>query len=607
MVLKEIKLLSKVHFIVFALVLIFSCKDQARLDSITLRNQFSSLKDSFFIYKNSDYEVKLKQCLVKSKSLNDLILISQICVELSNYYSRTSQYDSALKFEQIALDNRLTFGDTISYINSLLNIANFYATLNQPLNQRIYLKRVEPLLIQHGNSINYIRFNLNYGIYYSLLDSTQQAKNSLLNSIYLSKSIEDTAYLPIALINLSSIYINEESDSALIFLKKCQKIYEINKNNQALIAVYNNLSEVYRNFNQPDSTLFYLNKAYKLLKLYGSSSDWSNLLLNYAYFYKENGDLLKSIYYFEVLDSFNFTNFNKNTSNKIANIEKDYIVKLKSEENAKLASELKRKNTLRNASIITALLLALLGLYQYRSFRQKQKILEAEKELKDQEINQILKTKEVENLEAIIEGRESEQKRIGRDLHDRLGSILSTVKMHFSAIDEKIDSLKTENKIQYEKASYLLDEAVNEVRKIAHDLSSGVLVKQGLKAAILDLKNSIESSGKIKINFFSAGDFKSPNLEFEISIYRIIQELISNILKHAEATKVDIHLTQQENQIILMVEDDGKGFDVTRIQKDGIGIANVRQRVANIGGEINIDSRIGNGCSVIIEININGQ
>ena len=211
---------------------------------------------------------------------------------------------------------------------------------------------------------------------------------------------------------------------------------------------------------------------------------------------------------------------------------------------------IKRKNTLRNAAIITAILLILLAFYQWRNYKQKKNITIKEKQIKDNEIDQLLKDRELKNLDTLIEGRETERKRIGRDLHDRLGSILSTVKLHFSAIDDKIDTLKKDNQIQYQKASELLDEAVGEVRKIANDLVSGVLVKYGLLHALTDMKNTLEATGKIKLNLFEAGTNIRKDPEFEITIYRIIKELVSNILKHAEATKVDIHITQDNEQLL---------------------------------------------------------
>jgi len=147
-----------------------------------------------------------------------------------------------------------------------------------------------------------------------------------------------------------------------------------------------------------------------------------------------------------------------------------------------------------------------------------------------------------------------------------------------------------------------LDEAVSEVRRISHDLTSGVLVKNGLRAALNDMKRTIESTGKLEINIFEAGEKQRLSLEFEISIYRVIQELLSNILKHAEASKIDMHITQTKDSFTLIVEDDGKGFDMAKTGAVGIGLANVKQRVASMGGTVNFDSRPGSGTTVIIEI-----
>lgn len=531
--------------------------------------------------------------------------ISSAFAGFAQYYLHSGRYDSALIFIKKAQELSIQNLDTLKFIDYSLLESRIYSSLNQ--NQLVLKKLIEvkPFVKQTNNHLFISKWCCDMAYYFVLVEETDSIYKYYKMAFDNGLLSKDKQQLNISMSSFATILnrIGKE-DSAVLLYRDLINDNITNNNWSNLAIAYFNLSQVFINPYQADSVKLYLNKAFALKE---KDLVYDEVLLLYEgminYYEIENNfqEALALQYEKEHLkDSF----FNINTSSQIANIEKDYTVKLKSEENAKLASELKRKNTLRNASIITALLLALLGLYQFRSYKQKRKILEAEKELKDQEINQLLKTKEVENLEAIIEGREAEQKRIGRDLHDRLGSILSTVKMHFSAIDEKIDALKSENKIQYEKASTLLDEAVSEVRKIAHDLSSGVLVKQGFKAAVVDLINTIESSGKIQVNFYEAGDFKSPNLEFEISLYRIIQELISNILKHANATKIDIHLTQQANQLTLIIEDNGKGFNTQNSASFGIGIANVKQRVAGIAGEITFDSHIGKGCSVIIEINL---
>lgn len=587
----------------FIIFFLFSCKlNNSKLRLIDIDLGLSKIKqtlidsnqidkDSLNYYKNSSLVLSYNHGIGISNSI------------LALYYEKNKKLDSSLKYYKEALIYYNLNFDTFRIANTFLNIANIYSDLKEQTNRFKNLKSALGLLKFCENSSEICRLYNDLGVYYAETQKLDSSKFFFRKCLINSINKNDTSLISNSYVNIANIFNELDDDSAIFYYQKSLNLNLIQKNYQEIGKAYNNIAEFYWYRNIKDSVKKYILKSKELIVKYQSINEKINLFDDLSYFYEEDFKLKQSIETLRLKDSLKDELFNQNITESIANIEKDYTVKLKSEENAKLASELKRKNTLRNASIVTALLLAILGLYQYRSYRQKRKILEAEKELKDQEINQILKEKEVENLEAIIEGREAEQKRIGRDLHDRLGSILSTVKLHFSAIDEKIDSLKLENKIQYDKASSLLDEAVNEVRKIAHDLSSGVLVKQGLKAAIVDLKNTIESSGKIKVNFFETGELMSPNLEFEINLYRIIQELLSNVLKHANASKIDIHLTQHDHQITLIIEDNGNGFDALNSTSFGIGIANIKQRVAGLGGEISFDSHVGKGCSVIVEIN----
>ena len=207
----------------------------------------------------------------------------------------------------------------------------------------------------------------------------------------------------------------------------------------------------------------------------------------------------------------------------------------------------------------------------------------------------------------MLKGQEMERKRIAQDLHDRLGSMLSMVKIHFNSVEENISAIQEQNNIQYEKAHSLLDEACEEVRKIAHDMVSGVLHKFGLLPALHSLQTSINETGQLKLSVLDFG-FHQDRLEYEIEInvYRIIQELLGNVLKHAQASEMTIQLIKKENNLHVQVEDDGIGFNAENISSfGGMGLKNIGARVNSLNGELNIDSGKGSGTIVIIDIPLN--
>lgn len=226
--------------------------------------------------------------------------------------------------------------------------------------------------------------------------------------------------------------------------------------------------------------------------------------------------------------------------------------------------------------------------------------------LKKSTIDSLLKEQELKFFNAIIKVQEKERQRIAQDLHDRLGSLLSVAKLQYQSVEEYLRKLNIPNLKQYSKANLLLDEACAEVRNISYSMISGTLMKFGLVAALEDLKESIQGINTINIDLFVHNYKNQLEQEVEITIYRIIQELVSNALVHANAHEITIQLMYGRNGLNIIVEDDGNGFDVNNISKDrGIGLKNIRYRVDEIKGELNIDSSLGKGTTVTIDIPLN--
>lgn len=603
----------KVSYNNLAIVLIlvaffFSCANSFDTKDNDRINQLDSVNNNFWNYMDTNpllAESSSRWLIIQSRKIKYLKGEAEGLRGVAIVLENKGIYDSALIYNLLALNLRKKANDQIGIARSYMGLAKNYSKLNQISQQWKYLSLALTVSKATKDTINLINIFKDLGTYYAAKQNFDSAKIKFRESLNLANYFSDKGEKVRALANYGNI-LNQmyQEDSALYYYRKCIPIYQEAKSNSKLARIYNNLALIFWSKNNRDSTIYYLEKCYTQTLKYGSKEGLQDYLYNIIDYWEEEPDLKKSNAYLHELIDLKDSVFKNNLEENIANIEKDYTVKLKNEENEKLKSEIKRKNTIRNAAVITAVLIILLAFYQLRIYRQRRNIAEQEKQLKENEIDQLLQERELKNMNVLLEGRETERKRIGRDLHDRLGSILSTVKLHFSAIDDRLDSLKKENQVQYQKASALLDEAVGEVRKIAQDLVSGVLVKYGLTAALSDMKNTLEATGKIKINLFEAGTGDRQNLEFEIAIYRIVQELISNILKHAEATKADIHITKDSNQFTLIVEDNGKGFDPENPEKFGMGMANIKQRVAALGGVVSFDSKPGAGATVIIEIEL---
>jgi hypothetical protein len=218
--------------------------------------------------------------------------------------------------------------------------------------------------------------------------------------------------------------------------------------------------------------------------------------------------------------------------------------------------------------------------------------------VKAQKLQSELKEEELKSINAMVEGQEKERLRIANDLHDDLGSLMANIKIHFGTFKNKdSDNL-------FQRTNDLIDEAYQKIRNIAHAKNSGVLAKQGLYEAIKKQAKSISVSKEITVKVIENGLSERLENSVELAIFRVVQELITNVIKHAQATELDIHLNQHEDTINIMVEDNGVGFDNTkaRSKQQGMGLISVERRIEKLGGTVFVESQPQNGTSVIIDV-----
>src|SRR5690606_13395557 len=229
---------------------------------------------------------------------------------------------------------------------------------------------------------------------------------------------------------------------------------------------------------------------------------------------------------------------------------------------------------------------------------RKKKIAEQEKIIEQQKSENLLKTQEMNIIDAMIEGQEKERQLIAQDLHDNLGSMLASLRLNFENLRSQTAQ---ENNPLFEKADGLINDAYQNVRRLAHAKNSGVIADRGLIPALKILAEKTSVPKKFEIDVQSFGMNSRLDLSLEITVFRAIQELVTNCIKHASASKVLISLTQHQNEITIMVEDNGKGFpkNIT----EGMGLSNIRKKIKSYGGTFDIDSS-SRGTTIIINIPI---
>ncbi|AUC17776.1 sensor histidine kinase, partial [Polaribacter reichenbachii] len=224
------------------------------------------------------------------------------------------------------------------------------------------------------------------------------------------------------------------------------------------------------------------------------------------------------------------------------------------------------------ATISTLILISIIATLSLKNSKRKRKLAEQQKELETIKNLTLLKEQEITTINAMVDGQEKERKRIAEDLHDNLGSVLATLKLHFENLKINREKKKIDQKELFNKTENLIDEAYLKVRRIAHAKNAGVIANQGLLLAVQMMAEKISSADKIQIEVIHFGLDKRLENTLEITLFRIIQELVTNIIKHADAKNATINISLYDKNLNIIIEDDGKGFDIKKVNlNNGMG------------------------------------
>lgn len=236
-------------------------------------------------------------------------------------------------------------------------------------------------------------------------------------------------------------------------------------------------------------------------------------------------------------------------------------------------------------AVFLAAILAITALLIWLWYGQKHKMAEKERE--------------VQLLKAMMNGEEAERSRLARDLHDGVGGLLSATKMHLSVLQN--DAVFPEMHQRFDHTVSMLDSASHEIRMIAHNLAPDLLMKLGLHKALSAYFLRLQSPN-FKIDYLKIGDIPRMESNFELLVYRIVQELVNNVIKHSGSDHALIQLSYREEVLSVTVEDDGVGLKED--SEEGLGLSNLRSRIAAGNGYMEIESSRDNGTTVFVEFDV---
>ncbi len=339
-------------------------------------------------------------------------------------------------------------------------------------------------------------------------------------------------------------------------------------------------------------------KAYNYLpKIRFILNDWCSFMASSGN-YKKSYELRSSLLYFT--DSL----INVQNHNRVLLFDAKFQSELKENQIKQLETDKKvqqlsldQKNILNYILVGGAMILLIVSLLSWRNYKQKQK-------LQQRRISELETEKKLLATEAVLKGEEQERSRLAKDLHDGLGGLLSGIKYSFQNMKDNL-VMTTENHQAFERGMDMLDTSIKELRRVAHNMMPEALVKFGLDTALRDFCNDINQIGVLQVTYQSIGlENLSIDHTTSITIYRIVQELINNSMKHAAAKTAIVQLSKTDGKISITVEDDGKGFDTVILNHSkGIGWSNIQSRVDFLNGKLDVQSGAGKGTSVHIELN----
>lgn len=513
-------------------------------------------------------------------------------------------YTASIIFNE--LSDRSLVADIYLNIGKLYERSKNYSVAIEHYQKALQMYQSDDVNDQVGVVISFCEL----GDAYSKTGNYAQAMNYLVKSLRLQEKLKSELYLAKTLLDIGRIhFFLNEYDKAESFYQQSWEVAERTQNRDVKASICHQKGLLQQKSQNFQGALNAFKQGMEIAQEIQAQSTIRNILLDLSKIYAEQGDYQKA--YETQLNYVQLNDTLEADYREAENLEDHY--QKEREKNLQIESEkqqqqaqLEKLTLLVYALMIGGVLVAGLLLSLIRIYRNGQKNIQTEQDLqlKKQEIEDLITNQELKYLGGILDGQAEERGRIAKDLHDRLGNHLTLVKFNLDALEEPIKSLDAKVQEQYGKTVNLLSDAKQEVRKIAYDIASGILSHFGLISALEDLKEKIQSISLIEIVLLNVG-FENRRLKasLERHVFQIVQELMSNILNHAEASLVEIQLFWKEKELNLIVEDNGKGFDTEKCHP-GMGLKNIQARLSTMDGVCTIDSQSGFGTSVIIDIPI---
>ncbi len=584
------------------------------------------------------------QAIIESKRLSNDTLLLESYTNLSEVYLNLKLVDSSLFYCNKGLVYASKLNSQKKECVLYIRKGTISRTKGEFKSSLILYEKA--LKIALTNNLNYLKVDINNSLALLYRDKADIKKSlaTLKKAIDLSLLLNYTTGLSKGYNIKGLLFFNSHKDSTLYYYKKSLKIATQANNKYLQGILLSNIGDHYLNIGDNKQAIVYLQLAEYISNQIGDQVALHYINMSLGIYNEEIGKYDKAINKYKkafsdyemLLDShqkrrvywllsgalwhnkqfeeayeyqekyiiLNDSLFNIKKEKEFETLRAQFEIEKKNNQIILLKKENELAKTRRNWVIITIILIAipLLGLflfYKHRAKTQKTIRLQQNKlHLKEKE--HIQQKQKIKQTQALIEGQDKERNRIAKELHDGIGGQLASVNLNLSHINVVL------NNISIAKINASLKNIFEELRALSHDLSYNYHSNRTFDQLLFELKKNHEKSKSfnLQISVFPEKCIETLDTYIKHNLYRILQELLINIAKHAKAQSVQLSFNRHDNVLILILEDDGKGFDLQK-QKKGIGISNIKERVLSINGELTIDSIVNKGTTIIIEIPIN--
>lgn len=409
----------------------------------------------------------------------------------------------------------------------------------------------------------------------------------------IGKSSADYILMLDALNGLGELYTAEKDFKQSIYYFK-QELALATEKEAPLYVMYAQagLSHAYRETGNATGAMEAIRAAIAIAGENGSALELKDYYLAASALYEDKSDFNQSLYYRKRYEWLNDSLLGEKSKTGIQLAEAKFQSEKKEQQLRLQQSVIREKNTLNYVLAAGMAALLLISLLIYRTLRQKRK-------LQQQKIAELEKEKMLLATQSILKGQEEERSRLAKDLHDGLGGLLSGVKLQLGSMKGNL-ILSADQGLLFNNALNKLDESISEMRRVAHNMMPEALIRLGLQPALQDYCDGLSELQPFTITTAFHGLEKRMEASAEAAVYRIVQELLNNAVKHAGATHILAQVMRQENSLTITVEDNGSGFDMANSKK-GAGLQNIRSRVDYLQGQMDVQSVPGKGTSVHID------